>query len=49
MVSTTTAAKKNRPGAGCTDISGWSCTSAAVKVSTKTSTIDQRPMNSTIR
>ena len=49
MVSTTTAAKKNNPGAGSTDMSGCSCTSAAVNVSTKTSTIDQRPISSTVR
>ena len=49
IVSTTTAAKKTRPGAGSTDMSGWSYTSATVKVSTNTSTIDQRPMSSTVR
>jgi hypothetical protein len=49
MVRTTTAAKKSTPAPGCTDISGCSCTRATVKVSTKTSSIDQRPMNSTMR
>src|SRR4029434_1032711 len=34
---------------GCTDISGCSGTRQTVKVSTKTSSIDQRPMNSTMR
>ena len=41
---------KNRtPGPGSTAISGDSCTSATTNVSTNTSSIDQRPMNSTIR
>ena len=49
IVSTTTAAKNSTPGPGSTDISGWSCTRATVNVSTNTSSIDQRPMNSTMR
>jgi hypothetical protein len=49
MVKTTTAAKKNRPGPGATDINGCICTSAAVNASTNTSTIDQRPMNCSMR
>jgi hypothetical protein len=49
MVSTTTAAKNSTPAPGSTDITGCSCTSATVKVSTNTSSIDQRPMNSTMR
>ena len=49
IVSTTTAAKNSTPGPGSTDISGCSCTSATVNVSTNTSSIDQRPMNSTMR
>ncbi len=49
MVSTTTAAKNSRPGPGTTDMSGCSWMSATVNVSTKTSTMDQRPMISTIR
>src|SRR5208283_3936809 len=36
-------------GLGCTDINGCSCTMATVKVSTNTSSIDQRPMITTIR
>jgi hypothetical protein len=47
MVRTTTAAKKTTPGPGFTDMSGCNCTSATVKVSTNTSSIDQRPMTST--
>ena len=49
IVSTTTAAKNSTPAPGATDISGCSCTSATVNVSTNTSSIDQRPMNSTMR
>ena len=49
IVSTTTAAKNSTPVPGATDISGDNCTSATVNVSTNTSSIDQRPMNSTRR
>src|SRR5208283_5706909 len=49
IVSTTTAAKNTTPGPGATDIRGCNCTMATVKVSTNTSSIDHRPMNTTIR
>ncbi len=49
IVSTTTAMNQSTPGPGRTDISGESCTSATTKVSTNTSSIDQRPTISTVR
>ena len=49
IVSTTTAAKNNNPGPGSTDINGCNWMSDTVNVSTNTSTMDQRPMISTIR
>ena len=49
IVSTTTAAKNSTPAPGATEVSGWSCTRATVNVATNTSSIDQRPMNSTMR
>ena len=49
MVSITTAMKNGTPGPGSTDISGCSCTSATTNVSTNTSSIDHRPISSTMR
>ena len=49
IVSTTTAMKYITPMPGATDISGSSCTSAVMNATTKTSSIDQRPISSTSR
>src|SRR5829696_4709773 len=48
IVSTTTAPKVSAPGPASMTATDWMCTSATSTVTTKMSSIDQRPMKATI-